>query len=365
MFAEPLLVFGSGKYKERLSEYVGALLYGHLGFAIAGTLVLLITSAGFALSGSRSLAAVMLALAFAEPFILLLWLMRRACYACSEPRLAASGGAWYMVLMLAGAWILFSREWLSASSALGVMAVSSLAVSLWLVVRLGVRWPSRSDGGLIRDAFLDHWRYGRWSVGNQALNWVPMNIFYLVLPFFGGLAAGASFRALMNLIMPMLQAVWALSIVLLPTLVRAREEGRAGFDSRLRLALIPFVAGPAAYWLLLGLFHQPLVSLLYDGRYEGGAALLWILGLSPIVASVKQVLSQSLRALERPDWLFAAYALSALVAVTLGTALTYFLGIVGAGIGLVICQGITAALALISYRRLQFPVSTNEKASPG
>jgi O-antigen/teichoic acid export membrane protein len=364
VFAEPLLVFGSGKYKDRLSEYVGALLYGHLGFAVVGSLVLLLVSVGFALSGSKSLSVVMLALALAEPFILLLWLMRRACYARFEPHLAATGGAWYMALMLAGAWILYSREWLSASSALGVMAVSSLAVSLWLVVRLGVKWPSLRGGSLTRDAFLDHWRYGRWSVGNQALNWVPMNIFYLVLPFFGGLAAGASFKALMNLIMPVLQAVWALSILLLPTLVRARDEGRADLDSRLRLALIPFVLGPVVYWLLLGLFHQPLVSLLYDGRYGGSAALLWILGLSPIVASVKQVLSQFLRALERPDWLFAAYAVSAVVAVTLGTGLVYVFGITGAAIGLVICQGVTASLALISYRRLQ-SFNKNEEVSDG
>jgi O-antigen/teichoic acid export membrane protein len=353
MLTEPLLVFGPGKYKDRLSEYMGALVYGHLGFAVLGSLVLLLVSVGFALSGLRSLYTLMLALAIAEPFILLLWLMRRACYARFEPRLAASGGAWYMVLMLAGAYVLYWREWLSGASALGVMGVSSLAVSLWLAVRLRVKLPSLRGDDLTRDAIRDHWRYGRWSVGNQALNWVPMNISYLVLPVWGGLAAGASFKALMNLVMPMLQAVWALSILLLPTLVWARDEGRAKLNSRIRLALVPFVVGPAIYWLLLGLLHQPLVSWLYDGQYTQGAAVLWILGLSPIVASVKQVLSQSLRALERPDWLFLAYTVSAIVALTLGTGLVYLWGIVGAGIGLVICQGVTAALALVSYQRLQ------------
>jgi O-antigen/teichoic acid export membrane protein len=353
ILTEPLLVFGPGKYKDRLSDYMGALVYGHLGFAVLGSLVLLLVSVGFALSGWRSLYTVMLALALAEPFILLLWLMRRACYARFEPHLAASGGAWYMVLMLAGAYVLYWREWLSAASALGVMGVSSLAVSLWLAVRLRVKLPSLWGDDLTREAIRDHWRYGRWSVGNQALNWVPMNIYYLLLPVWGGLAAGASFKALMNLVMPMLQAVWALSILLLPTLVWARDEGRAKLNSRVRLALVPFVVGPAIYWLLLGLFHQPLVSWLYDGQYTEGAALMWILGLSPIVASVKQVLSQSLRALERPDWLFLAYTVSAIIALTLGTGLVYLWGIVGAGMGLVICQGVTAALALVSYQRLQ------------
>jgi O-antigen/teichoic acid export membrane protein len=362
MLTEPLTVFGPGKFKDNLSEYMGALLYAHLGFASLGSLILLLTSIGLAVSGLSSLSRVILALALTGPFILLLWLMRRACYVCFEPRLAASGGAWYMVLMLAGAYVLYWREWLSAASVLGVMAISAFITSLWLAMRLRVKLPSLRNRQLVRDAFWNHWRYGRWSVGNQALNWVPMNIYYLVLPMWGGLAAGASFKALMNLIMPMLQAVWALSILLLPTLVQARDKGHDKLNSSVRLALLPFVIGPALYWLLLGLFHQPLVSWLYGGRYTEDAVLLWLLGLSPIVASLKQVMGQSLRALERPDWLFLAYTVSAIVALTLGTVLVYLWGIVGAGISLVICQGVTAALAFASYRRLQF---SSRDGAPG
>lgn len=354
VLTEPLLVFGSGKYKDRLSEYMGALLYAHLGFAGLGSCVLLLVSLGFALSALGSLSVLMLALALTGPFILLLWLMRRMCYVRQEPRLAASGGAWYMGLMLTGAYVLYWQEWLSGASALGVMAISGLTTSLWLAVRLRVKLPPLLGNGLVRDAFADHWRYGRWSIGNQALNWIPMNIYYVIIPVWGGLAAGASFKALMNLIMPMLQAVWALSVLLLPTLVQARDEGHDKLDSSIRFALMPFIIGPTLYWLLLALFHQPLVYWLYEGKYTEYAVLLWLLGISPIVASVKQVMGQSLRALERPDSLFFAYALSAAIALTLGTALVYFGGIVGAGIALVICQAVTAILAFVSYRRVRF-----------
>jgi O-antigen/teichoic acid export membrane protein len=336
-------------------------VYAHVVFAGMGSSILLVVSVGFALSGLSSLSVVMLALAFAGPFILLLWLMRRMCYARLEPRLAASGGAWYMILMLVGAYILYSQEWLSAASALGVMAFSGMITSLWLAVRVRVKLPPLRGSDLVRDAFADHWRYGRWSVGNQALNWVPMNIYYVILPAWGGLAAGAAFKALMNLIMPMLQAVWALSILLLPTLVHARDDGPDKLDSSIRVALIPFVIGPVLYWLLLALFHQSLVSWLYEGKYGEHAVLLWLLGVSPVVASVKQVMGQSLRALERPDSLFFAYAVSAAVALILGTALVYFWGIVGAGISLVVCQGVTAALAFVSYRRLR--LSGGDQAS--
>lgn len=258
-----------------------------------------------------------------------------------------------MLLMLTGACVLYWQEWLSAASALGVMALSGLATSLWLGIRLRVVFPPLRGDGLVRDALADHWKYGRWSIGNQALNWVPMNIYYVMIPALGGLAAGASFKALMNLIMPMLQAVWSLSVLLLPSLVRARDEGPEKLESSVRVALIPFVVGPTLYWLLLALLHEPLVSWLYGGKYTEYAVLLWLLGLSPIVASVKQVMGQSVRALERPDSLLFAYALSAAVALTLGAALVYFWGIAGAGMSLVICQAVTALMALLSYRKLR------------
>jgi O-antigen/teichoic acid export membrane protein len=356
---EPMLVFGPGKYKERFSEYLGTVTYGHWGFAALGSVLLLLSSLGLAIFGLSSLSVTLVALAFAEPFILFLWLMRRACYARLEPHLAASGGALYMILMLAGAYVLYRGEWLSAGSAFGVMAISSLVVGVWLAVRLRVKRPPLRPDELARDSLETHWSYGRWSVANEGLNWVPMNIYFVVLPIFGGLEAGASLKALMNLIMPMLQAIWALAILLLPILVRARhEEDRGGeqprFGSRVRLALIPFVLGPVLYWLLLGLFHNQLVDWLYGGRYTEHAALLWLLGLSPIVASMKQVLGQSLKALERPDRLFWAYACSAVLTLTLGTALVYLWGVVGAGIGFLASQAVTAALALIFYRRLRF-----------
>lgn len=360
---EPMLVFGPGKYKDRLPEYMGALVYGHVVFAAMGSVALLLASLGFALWGQTALATVLLALALAEPFILLLWLMRRACYVRLEPHLAVSGGAWYMLLMLAGAYVVYRGGWLSTSTALGVMAISSLAVSLWLAVRLRVEWPSMKKGGLARDSLNNHWSYGRWSVANKGLSWVPHNIFYLLLPVWGGLEASASFKALMNLLMPMLQANSALSVLLLPTLVRARDN--SNFGSSVRMALVPFVLAPVLYWVLLGVFHSPIVSLLYDGQYTQYANLFWLLGLVPIVAGIKEVMSQSLRALERPDWLFWAYAFSAVVAGTLGAWSVYVWGIVGAGVGLVFTQGTAAVLVTVLLVILRRRTSEDLVATKG
>lgn len=346
ILTEPMLVFGPSRYKDRLPEYLGALLYGHLAFAALSSLLLLLVGLAFSLSGSNTISAVLLALALAGPFIFLLWLMRRACYALLEPRLAAWGSALYMALMIAGAYALYWIEWLSAASALGVMGFSSLVVSLWLIAYLRVTPPLLQG----REVLKDHWRYGRWSVATSALTWAPWNIYFLLLPIWGGLEAGASLKALMNLIMPVIQAVTALGVLLLPTLVQAR--GHARFGSLVRFALVFFILSSALYWMLLGTLHRPLVAWLYGGQYAEQAYLLWLLGLLPVILGVTYVVGVALRALERPDLVFWTYALSTAVVLTLGVGFVFLWGVFGAVVGLLVSFGATAAIVLFFYRRL-------------
>lgn len=348
---EPMLVFGPGRYKDRMTKYLGTLVYGQFAFSALVSIALLLASSVLALRGAGTAAAIVLALALAKPWIELQNLLRRACYARAGPRLAASGGAWYMALMLSGAYVLYRGGWLSGSSAFIVMGCSSLAVSLWLGIRLRIKLPPLRDE-LIRDAFGRHLNYGRWAVVNQGLNWLPQYFVYLVLPVWGGLTAVASFRALMNLVSPVLQFSWALSNLVLPAFVRARAKGRGALDSRVRDSLIIFTLGPALCWLVLGALHQPLVSWLYGGRYTENAGLLWLLGLSPILLGVKMVMGYAVKSFERPDWLVPAYALPAVVAVILEAGFVYMWGLTGAAWGLLISQAFTAVVVTVFYRRL-------------
>jgi len=255
-----------------------------------------------------------------------------------------------MALMLGGLYALYRLEWLSAASALEIMGLSSLVVSLWLYVRLRVNRLAVRDR-IVRGAFEDHWRYGRWSVATSALAWAPSEGYFLLLPIWHGLEAGASIKALMNLTMPAIQAITALGVLLVPTLAQAR--GQAGFGSLVRLSLVPFVLGPVLYWLLLGTFHQPLIAWIYGGQYAEHSGLLWVLGLTLIANGVIAVAGGSLRALERPDRLFFAYALSALVTVIVGAGLTFLWGITGAVVGILISYGTIAIMMSIFYWRFE------------
>lgn len=328
LLVEPMLIFGPDKYETRLPEYLGALLYGHLVFSVPCSLILLLAGLGFRVLDSQALSSALIGLALAAPFILFQQLMRRACYIQFNPRLAALGGTLYMALMLAGAYLLYQSENLSAPAAFILMGFAGLVAGILFLVRHHVRLsPLRSDE-IIWEAFGDHWGYGRWSVANRAVSWVTENSYLLFLPIFSGLEASAAMRALTNLTMPAIQTYWSLSYLFLPSLVKARGEMR--FKRIVYLALALYLASAVAYWLVLGLVHRPLVTWIYDGRYSEYASLLWFLGLFPLFAGAAEVLSTALRALRRVDQVFWTAVISAIVTLTVGLGALFLLGVTGA-----------------------------------
>lgn len=334
LLSEPMLVFGPGRYKDHLSEYLGVLLYGHVGFTSLCSLVFLAAGLSFKLASLDTLSSAFLGLAFASPFILYQWLMRQACYVQLKPWLAAWAGALYMVLILCGIYILYQYYWLSGVMVFGLMGFASLVAGLWLLVRLRVSLPRLTGNVFIREVLVRHWTYGRWAAPTRALMWARDNVYYFALPIWGGLESTAALRAMLNLIMPAMQLYDALSILLLPSLVRARAG--AEFKKFTRLALVLFASSAGLFWLLLGLFHYPLVTWLYGGRYSEYSYLLWLLGLLVLTYGLLSVLGAVLRALERPSQVFWAYVLSATVALTAGLGLLVAWGVVGAVVGLLV-----------------------------
>jgi O-antigen/teichoic acid export membrane protein len=113
-----------------------------------------------------------------------------------------------------------------------------------------------------------------------------------------------------------------------------------------------FTLGTGLYGLLLGLFHDPVIAWIYGGKYTEYSHLLWFVAFVPLVFAQIMVLSTALRALERPDLLFWAEALSTIVVLTLGLGLVATLEVTGAVIGTLAAQVTTAGtLAWLWVRR--------------
>ncbi len=348
LLSDPLSVFGPRKYENRIGRYLNVLLQGHLILtAVIGLILGLIGLVSLTRQGN-SLSPALFGVALASPFILLQWLMRRACYALLIPRMAASAGALYMGFMLIGTYVLFHYGWLSATTALGVIAAASLVSGGWLMVRLKVSFVSR-DRTLARTVLKDHWRYGRWVAGTALSNWISSSVYYLLFPFWGGLEAAGAFRALTNLFQPAIHFNTALGTVLLPLLAHIKEAQR--FTSVVRYALLLLPLGAATYGVLVAAFGEPLTEFLYGGQYENLASVMWLFGAIPVVLGVAIVVANALNALELPNKVFVAYMYSMATSLTLGLLLMFYLGTTGAILGWLAAYVVAAGVMLRLYAR--------------
>lgn len=349
LLVEPMLVFGSGKYLHRLPAYLDAVVRLHWQAVLAlGGLLFFVALLTYTLV-SPMIGSIVLATVIAGPLVLLTWLARRACYIHMRPLDAALGGLAYLLAMLVALYVFHATGELTPVSAMLVMAGASVVALTVLAPRLGLSFSGRRDrastaltDGAVR---AEHWDYGRWALGTALLAWVPSNLFVLVLPIRGGLEAAATFRALMNLLLPMMQIASALAILALPLLVR-RARTRHGAYGRLVLGLSAALGSAAvAYGIVAVAFGEPVLRWLYAGSYAEHAPALVAMAGVPIFAAVAGILGSALRAVERPELVFRAYLAPTGVALTVGLPLTLLRGVPGASIGW-LATYLVAAIAL-------------------
>ena len=347
LLVEPMVVFGAGRYRERLPAYLAVLLRGHWILTAMAAGLLAAAAVVVRLFAEPDIGSALLVLAVATPFILLLWLVRRGCYIWSEPHVAASGGALYMALLATGGYLLFKFRWLSSPAAFILMGSSSLATAAF--IRWRYPFAVHSERSLLqRSVFSDHWTYGRWAIGTGLLSGAILHVYYLVMPAWRGLESTAMLRALTNLVMPALQAFVALSVLAVPRFVGIRE--RAALNRALGKLLVLYSLFGVLYWLALGLLHAPLVRLVYSGRYQSNSNLLWLLGLLPLMTALIIVFESALRAMTRSDQIFRAYVLSALVTCIIGLPMMIAWGVGGAIVGMSIALACNLCSMALSYR---------------
>ncbi|HYE95583.1 MAG TPA: glycosyltransferase [Rubricoccaceae bacterium] len=329
LLTEPMLVFGPGPFEQRRRPYLRLLLRGHLLFSLAVAPLLAVAGwASAAVFGHPELTWAFLALAVAQGAILLMWMLRRACYVFFRPEVAVTGGLLYAAATAAGLLALSTFGALSATGAVLLMGGASLLAAALILLRLRVFDGTAAPDALRTEALAAHRGYSGWATATGGLEWVQGLLPFLVLPIWHGLEAAGTFRALFNLVMPVMHAYGALSLLLVPTFVRARAAGR--LKQALGAALGTVLGATVAYGLAIGVGGAALLGFLYGHHYTAHAGLLWLFALYPVFGGMATVLGALRRAEERPKATFRARGGAATLMATAGTALIHGLGLVGA-----------------------------------
>jgi O-antigen/teichoic acid export membrane protein len=350
---EPMMVFGAGKYSSRFPRYLRVLIGGHFGVMVPVSLLLFGATLLLGRLYSPQASDAFRGLLFAAAAILLFWLVRRVFYVLLQPAFGVISGALYFVFLIGGVAALKYTGHLSIVTAFAAMGAAGLVASLIMLARFVPAWRSRASEPTLKQVSTDHWRYGRWAMATAVIGWFPGHVYYALLPAWLGLEGAGGLRALMNFVMPVLQAISALTMLLLPMLVRDRVQGGSKKMNRTMLMFLALFCGGAVIYLTgLWLFRGSVFQIFYGGKYSQYAGWpLLLTGLLPLGTCASAVLGDGLRALERPDSIFWCYAGSMIGAVAVGIPLSAAIGINGALLGLLASSLITIAMMAWFYRK--------------
>lgn len=347
LITEPMVVFSSGVYKSRISDYAGTALYIH--WVFCGILSCLCLVAGMIAwhQHSDALALSLMGLAVANPMILYQWLARRITYTRSKPYLASCAGALYLLLISVGSLILFHYDVVTGLGFLILMGMASFCSGLWLLAHLELSNDASRRDFSIREVLYKHWDYGKWMLGINLLSWAFGNAFVFLLPLVTGFESTGAARALLLLLMPMFLVITATNHFLLPLFVKWGKDGR--FTRMVWITTLCLTLAAAGYSLMIAFFSSSIIRVLFAGQYIEHSNLLWILGILPSLFAFTMVLGIGLRAIQGPARQFASFFRSSYIALPVGLLLTASWGLPGALMATVLAHTILALFLIYEY----------------
>jgi O-antigen/teichoic acid export membrane protein len=356
MVLEPMAVFGGSVYRSDLGGYLKALLKIHL-FSTLTIFVALGAVCGVAsLRGSPvALSGALVGVTLASSCVLLFWLARRSFYLECSPASATLGAVLYVAVVLVGLWIVHAKGWLSPFTAFLPISAAALLSSGLLFYWLRPTFSSASPDGIninAREVWARHWRYGRWAIAGAVASWIPAYIYYPLLTKFSGMAQSGEFKALMNLLAPMQQMQAALTMLFLPYASRVyAENGRQGASAiAARLTVLSFAIA-LAYWAVIIPVKEPVIRLLYSGKYVEVAYLVPLIAIGSLLWSAVCGSAIVLRAMESPASVFVAFIASSAVSLAVGIPAARAYGILGAVWGTNLADAGALLMVMVLLRR--------------
>lgn len=370
---EPILVYGSGKYAERFSRYLGYTLFGHIGVSALISAILAVIAVIFFGLRINDIGIAFLGVALAAPFILLNWFLRRVSYVRSQTHWAAMCGALYLTLQLIMIFLLavgYTETFptmgvvgvenflhyspLSSFTAFLTMGISSLISCSVLIMIFKPRFTGHEEGISADAVVRDHVKYGRWAVATMMARWIPNNLYLgLLIPVVLSLGSAGAYRALTNFVMPIWIVNDAISILLIPSFVRLLRGGdRTLFEHRVWLTVGIYVFISTAYALLIVVLGANVIMpLVYGDNYREYAELLVLVGFLPLTNCASVILGGVLRAMNLPQLVFRTDIVRGVSLMTVGVFLLFNFGIVGALLGSAVAGVVETVVNVWAFQR--------------
>jgi O-antigen/teichoic acid export membrane protein len=331
--------------------YTGSTLVHQLCISLLATALL--ATAGLAVAGTRGLpgmSAVVSMLALAVPFTLAREYGRQLFFSRLRFGSALLLDAVVAVLQLGVLLWLARSGALSARAAYAVTAAAcAVAVVVWAVMARGF---FRIEPRRVRPAFLLNWVTGRWSLAAGAVAVASAQLY----PWFTAAARGADQAGVLAACMGITALTNPLLIgmgnFLAPKIMHAHAEGGLAAVQRVTRVAFAVVAGAMALMCpLLFLVGGELLKRIYGPHYADHGLAVGVLSLALVADWLSLPAHYALFFMDRAKVMFKSNSIVLAITVVLGFALVSTLGVIGAGLGLLVGNSLATAFKWREYRK--------------
>jgi len=347
---EPYTIYGAGRYRERFPAYLQLMLRGNLAFGVALSSMLFLACAFLRWSHPAVPLRALLGLALTVGIILTGSFLRRSYYVQQKPGKAAMASLTFFATVAFSVWVVARIHRLDGFSVFPILGIG------WMVAGAGwfrqlLRNPAQ---GRLLDAvpqfWREHWTYARWVLATSfVFQFMHQGYYWLVAGFLSVKEVG-DLKAMYLLIAPVEQVTIASSFLVLPVLTgRYAARNFEGFLSLWKLYALCLVGITLLFALAIRLVGARAMHVLYAGKFDGLAPLLFLLALVPLLTALGASFSDAIRAAERPRLVFYAYVGSAIATFGGGIPLVIHWGLRGAVYGMSFSAAVYSCLLALAF----------------
>jgi O-antigen/teichoic acid export membrane protein len=345
---EPFTVYASGRYRDRFAVYWRVMMRSNLLAGLTLSAGLLLACLLFLWVAPSLNSPALFGLAVTVSFILSGSFLRRSFYVVRQPGLAARTSLVFFIIVASLLWLAAKTHELNGFTVFLILALG------WVIS--GLAYLHKLPFGKLQSRFLgseprywgEHWAYSRWVLATAFVFQFMHQGYYWLLAGFLSVKEVGELKAMYVLIAPVEQVTISLSFLFLPALaaryVAQNMDAFLAFWKRYALLVSVLTLMFAIGVRVVG---SRVIHLLYAGRFDGLAPLLYLLALVPLVMGIGNTMSEAIRAAEKPRLVFYAYLSSALATFVIGIPLVKFFGLRGAAWGMIVSAA-TYSLALFA-----------------
>jgi O-antigen/teichoic acid export membrane protein len=364
---EPYTVYGSGRYRERFSEYaslmarsnetVGAILTACLLLAFA------ILSVFAPHLGSRALIGLSLTVG------VLLWssFVRRTFYVQGRADMAAKISCIFFVSVACGVFLTAHFHLLNSFSVFLILALGWIAAGAGFVGKF--RRPKSGKEFLQAEPgyWREHWKYAKWVLGTAFVFQLTTQGYYWLVAGLLSVKDVAQLKAIYILVTPVDQFFIAVNYLVLPAMAAHFAAGRLGeYFSLWRKVGLATVCVTGLFAGGVRMAGRPVLHVLYAGKFDGLVPLLFLLALLPLLMGIGNTMNDALKAAEMPRLVFYAYLASGAATVLLGIPLVKQFGLKGAVYGMLVSGATYSAVLGFGFLfRIARKSSPETRSFPG